>query len=264
MPCTQRPEYRDLLVHVAQHVATLTLNRPNRKNALSPVLINELVWALDDAREDPNVRVIVLTGSHETFCAGADLSQMGGKTEESALPARGDLCELLLRFPKLNKPAIAKVRGVALGGGLGLVASCTFALAAESSMLGTPEVLRGLFPMQIMAVLEPRMPRRRLLEMMLVGLSVPARTAADWGLLTRAVPDGELDAEVARLAATLADRSPTALSMGLEAFHTQLGQPIAEAIPYLRGRLMALLSEPDAIEGLSAFLQKRAPSWHDD
>jgi len=264
MPCAQRPEYRDLLVDVAHHVATLTLNRPARKNALSPVLINELLWALDDARDDPDVRVVVLTGAGETFCAGADLTQMRGKAEESTLPARGDLCALLLRFASLHKPVIAKVRGVALGGGLGLVASCHFAIAAESSTLGTPEVLRGLFPMQIMAVLEPLMPRRQLIEMMLLGLSVPAASAVAWGLLNRAVPDPDLDAEVDRLAHALADRSPTAIGLGLEAFHAQLGQPIEQAIPYLRGRLMELLSRPEAMEGLSAFLQKRTPTWHDD
>lgn len=263
MPCTQRPEYRDLQVDVARHVATLTLNRPSRKNALSPVLINELVWALDDAEEDPDVRVIVLTGAGATFCAGADLRQMGGPTEESALPPRGDLCDLLLRFPKLHKPVIAKVRGVALGGGLGLVASCPLAIAADSTTLGTPEILRGLFPMQIMAVLEPLMPRRQLIEMMLVGLSVPAATAAAWGLVTRVVPDDALDAEVEQLAATLADRAPVALRMGLEAFHTMLDKPLAEAIPYLRGQLAALLSQPEAVEGLSAFLEKRAPTWRD-
>jgi enoyl-CoA hydratase/carnithine racemase len=257
----QRPEYRHLLATKRAGITTLTLSRPERKNALGPVLINELLWALDDAKEDPEVRVVVLTGAGKAFCAGADLREMSGPGEESELAPRGDLAALLLRFPALHKPVIAKVHGPALGGGLGLVASCHFALAAQSALLGTPEILRGLFPMQIMAILQSLMPRRQLLEMMLLGQTMDGEAAARCGLVTRAVPDAELDATVDQLAEELAARAPSAVRMGLEAFEAQRDKPLAEAIPYLRGQLMALLSQPDAVEGLSAFLQKREPVW---
>ena len=258
---SQRPEYRHLSASRHGGISTLTMARPERKNALGPVLINELLWALDDARDDPAVRVVVLTGEGKTFCAGADLREMSGPGEDSGLAAKGDLAQLLLRFPKLHKPVIAKVRGAALGGGLGLVASCQFALAAKSALLGTPEILRGLFPMQIMAVLQHLMPRRQLLEMMLLGQTVSATVAESWGLITRSVPDEELDSAVDVLAHALAERSPTAMRMGLSAFEQQAGMPLEEAIPYLRGELMELLSKPDALEGLAAFMQKRPPVW---
>lgn len=261
MPLEQRSSYRHLQARKRGALATLELSRPERKNALGPVLINELLWALDDARDDPEVRAIVLCGAGKAFCAGADLREMTGKGEESALPPKGDLAQLLLRFPKLHKPVIAKVQGAALGGGLGLVASCHFAIAGQSAVLGTPEILRGLFPMQIMAVLGRLMPQRQLLEMMLLGLTVDAATAERWGMVTRVVADDELDAEVDELAHALCARSPTAVQAGLAAFEAQADKPLDEAMPYLRGELEALLSKPDAIEGLMAFLQKREPVW---
>ena len=263
MTAQQRPEYRFLEVRRKGAIVTLALNRPPRKNALNPVLINELLWALDDARDDEDVHVLVLTGNGSVFCAGADLSQMGGSAEdaEPQLAPRGDLAELLMRFPKLHKPVIAKVNGAALGGGLGLVASCHFALAAKSAKLGTPEILRGIFPMQIMAVLERIVPRRQLLELMLLGKTVDASTAESLGLVTRVVPDDDLDRATDELAQALAARSPTAMRIGLEAFVTQSGKPLEQALPYLRGQLMNLLATEDAMEGLSAFMEKRAPEW---
>jgi enoyl-CoA hydratase/carnithine racemase len=261
MTAVQRPEYHSLLVENAGNVATITLNRPRRKNALDPSLINELLWALDDARDDPAVRVVVLTGSGTVFCAGADLSQMSEQESTPHLATKGDLSDLLLRFPKLHKPVIAKVSGAALGGGLGLVASCHFAIAGHGAKLGTPEILRGIFPMQIMAVLDRLMPRRQLLSMMLLGSTLDAQSALDAGLLTQVVPDAELDAATEALANELASRSPTAMRMGLDAYGAQSGAPLEQALPFLRGQLMNLLATEDAMEGLSAFLEKRPPVW---
>lgn len=264
MTAIQRSEYRYLRVSRAGEgdtIATLTLARPERKNALGPVLINELLWALDDARDDRTVRAIVIAGDGKAFCAGADLREMIGPGEESPLAPRGDFGELLLRFPKLHKPTIAKVQGVALGGGLGLAASCHFVIAAESAQLGTPEVLRGLFPMQIMAVLEHLVPRRKLLDLMLLGKTVAAREAEQLGLVTRVVADEELDREVLSVATQLAARSPTALRAGLAAHEATTSKPLEEAIPLLRTQLAGLLSQPDAVEGLAAFMQKRDPHW---
>jgi len=261
MAAEQRPEFHNLEVQRRGFVATIVLRRPERKNALSPMLINELLWALDDVRADAAVRVVVLTGAGKAFCAGVDLRQISDPGEESALAAKGDFAQLLLRFPKMQKPVVARVNGAALGGGLGLVASCPFAIAGESATLGTPEILRGLFPMQIMAVLERLVPRRKLLDMILLGKTVSAKVAEEWGLVTRAVPDAELDGAVEELAHELAARSPTAMRMGLDAFAMQSGKPLEEALPYLRGQLEELLGKEDALEGLTAFLQKRAPVW---
>ncbi|MCC6877233.1 MAG: enoyl-CoA hydratase/isomerase family protein [Sandaracinaceae bacterium] len=250
-----------MLVSQEDAVRTITLHRPERKNPLGPQMVNELLYALDDAREDASVRVIVLTGAGEAFSAGGDLKQMSSGGDGPKLEPRGDYSDLLLRFTKLGKPTIARVRGPAMGGGLGLVAACDFAIAAQSAVLGTPEIKRGLFPMMIMAVLCRVVSKRRLLEMMLLGDKLTATQAADVELVTRAVPDAELDAEVASLAARLAAQSPTALRMGLAAYHAQADRALEDALPFLQEQLFAILGTEDAREGLSAFLEKREPRW---
>lgn len=251
--------YRAIAVESAEGVATITLNRPAKKNPLGPEMVNELIWALDDAREDEEVKVIVLTGAGGAFSAGGDLKQMGD--DEAALELKGDYVDLLLRFTQVGKPTVARVPGYAMGGGLGLVASCDFAVACQSAILGTPEVRRGLFPMMIMAVLARVVPRRQLMNMMLLGEKLSAETALAYGLVSHVVPDDALDEKVRELAGTLGNQSPTAMRMGLAAFHHQADQSLEEALPYLRDQLMAILGTKDAQEGLMAFFQKRPPVW---
>lgn len=254
--------YRELLVSADAGVARIVLNRPDRKNPLGPQTINELLWALDDAKDDAAVRAVVITGAGAAFSAGADLKQMSsGHGDEPALAPKGDFRDLMLRFPMLGKPTIARVPGPAMGGGLGLVAACDFAIACESAVLGTPEIKRGLWPMMIMAVLREIVPRRKLMSMMLLGDKLSAREALDHGLLTSVVPDDQLDGAVDALASKLAAQSPTAMRMGLEAFHATRGEPLDRAVPYLQDRLYALLATDDAREGMTAFLEKRAPNW---
>lgn len=148
-----------------------------------------------------------------------------------------------------------------MGGGLGLVAACDFAIAGESAVLGTPEIKRGLFPMMIMAVLRRVVSKRRLMEMMLLGEKMDARTAAEIELVSRAVPDAKLDEEVATLAGKLAAQSPTALRLGLAAWSAQSDRDLASALPMLRDQLGAILMTEDAREGLMAFAEKREPKW---
>lgn len=253
----ERP-YETIVASLADGVATITLNLPERKNPLGPGMVNELLYALDDAKESDDVRAIVLTGAGKAFSAGGDLKQMGGKSE---LKPKGDYSDLLMRFTQLEKPTVARVPGYAMGGGLGLVASCDFAIGCESAILGTPEIKRGLFPMMIMAVLQQIVPRRELMNMMLLGEKMDAARASELGLLSHVVPDDELDAATAELAAKLASQSPTAMRMGLRAFHHQREQAMADALPYLRDQLFAILGTEDAREGLSAFFQKREPKW---
>ena len=252
--------YQTITAVTSDGVATITLNVPERKNPLGPRMVNELLYALDDAREAEDVRVVVITGAGGAFSAGGDLKQMGGGDGPELAP-KGDYVDLLSRFRDLGKPTIARVPGVAMGGGLGLVASCDFAIACESAVFGTPEIRRGLFPMMIMAVLSRVVPRRKLIDMMLLGEKLDARTALDYGLLSRVVPDAELDAAVAALAQKLAAQSPTAMRMGLAAFHHQDGKPLDEALPHLRDQLYAILATEDAQEGLRAFFEKREPRW---
>jgi enoyl-CoA hydratase/carnithine racemase len=253
--------YETILARAEDGIATITLNVPERKNPLGPQMVNELLWALDDARDDADVRVIVLTGAGGAFSAGGDLKQMSGGGEGPKLPPKGDYADLLLRFTQLGKPTVARVPGHCYGGGLGMVAGCDFAVACESTKMGTPEIKRGLFPMMIMAVLARVVPRRELLSMMLLGESLTAAQAKDYGLLSHVVPDAELDAKVDELAKKLAAQSPTAMRMGLAAFHHQADRSLEESVPYLRDQLFAILGTEDAREGLTAFLQKREPKW---
>jgi enoyl-CoA hydratase/carnithine racemase len=239
-------------------IETITLSYPQRANAIGPRMIGELLNALQQARAAEEVRVIVLTGEGRAFCAGGDFAQMSGGAGEGWV---GDYGDLLLALARTDKPVVARVNGIALGGGLGLVAASTFAIATADVKLGTPEVEVGIFPMIIMAMLARSMPRRRLLEMMLLGQKLDAAEAANFGLLNRVVPPSELDAAVKGLVDTLAAKSPSALRLGLRAFAAQDDMDLERALPMLRERLAECLGTDDAREGLSAFLEKRTPRW---
>lgn len=256
------PPFTELLYEVEGQVCTLTLNRPHRKNALSANLVNELIVGLETASVDPSVGAVVLTGADGVFCSGADLGQMsGGSSEAGGVPWRGGFPELNIAFTAVGKPVIAKVRRYALAGGLGLVAACQFALAEEDATFGTPEIDRGIFPMMIMANIFRSVPRRRGLELILTGERISAEQAAAMGLINRAVPAAELDAEVEALATKLASKAPQAMRLGLEAFYAQSDMDYADALSYLSEMLMKAISTDDAREGLMSFMEKRAPKW---
>jgi enoyl-CoA hydratase/carnithine racemase len=257
----QARPYQTILALEEAGVARITLNRPEKRNAIGTQMVNELLWALADAHEDPAVRSIVVTGAGDAFCAGGDFSQLTGGGSESQLPPRGDYKDLLLALVRATKPVVARVNGHAMGGGLGIVAASTFAIASTDAKLGTPEINVGLFPFMILAVLERVMPRRRLIEMMLTGERLSAEEAARVGLINAAVPFADLDAAVGRVTLALAEKSPSTLRLGLEALRDTDGLSLDDKLPILSERLGACLATDDAREGLMAFLQKRRPSW---
>lgn len=243
-------------------VRTVTLFNPERRNAIGPQMINELLYAIDDAHADDDIRSVVLTGEGKAFCAGGDFAQMsGGAADGPALPPKGDYADLLRAMMRTEKPIVARVNGPAMGGGLGLVAASTFAVADLEATLGTPEVNVGIFPMMIMAVLARVIPRRELLEMMLLGKKMSGERAATLGLVNRAVPAAELDAAVAAITEEIAKKSPVAIGLGLRAFAEQDDLGLDEALPLLRDKLGEILGTDDAREGLTAFLEKRPPVW---
>jgi enoyl-CoA hydratase/carnithine racemase len=243
-------------------VATITLFNPDRRNAIGPQMVNELLHALERHASDDAVRVVVITGEGKAFCAGGDFQQMsGGASDQDALPYKGDYADLLLAMTRFEKPIVAKVNGHAMGGGLGLVAASHFALASTEAKLGTPEIEVGLFPFMIMAVLARTMPRRTLLEMMLRGQKLSATDAAASGIVSRAVSPEALDAEVGALCNDLAERAPMAVKLGLRAWAAQGDLALEEALPLLREKLGEALGTDDAREGLMAFLEKRKPKW---
>jgi len=245
-------------------VETITLSAVERRNAIGPQMANELLWALDDATVADAVRVVVLASEGRVFCAGGDFAQMTGaapNAQGEPLACRGDYADLLLAMAHTEKPIVARVQGAAMGGGLGLVAASTFAVAVEEAQLGTPEIDVGLFPMMIMAVLARFIPRRRLLQMMLLGEKLSATEALELGVLSSVVPAVDLDRHVDELTRALAAKSPTATRHGLRAFAAQDDLDLGSALPMLRGRLADCLGTDDAREGLTAFLEKRAPKW---
>ncbi len=253
----------------SEHIGTraqITLTNAKRRNAISPQMTSELLRALEDATDDAAVRVIVITGEGKTFSAGGDFSRMSPASDSirppsSAVDVKGDYADLLMALLRCEKPTIARVNGHALGSGLGIVAACTFSVALVDAQFGTPEINAGLFPMMVMALLARVMPRRRLLEMMLLGEKIDATEAAKIGLIGHAVEPGELDERVREIEGQIALKSPLIVRLGLRAFASQEDLALDRALPMLRERLADVLSTEDAREGLLAFMEKRQPRW---
>lgn len=240
----------------------ITLFNPERRNAIGPQMVNELLYAIEDAHADDDVRAIVVTGEGKAFCAGGDFSQMtSGADDGPKLPPKGDYVDLMLAMTRAEKPIVARVNGPAMGGGLGIVAASTFAIAQDDAKLGTPEIDVGLFPMMIMAVLSRLVPRRRLLEMMLFGEKLTAAQAKEAGIVNRVVPAAELDAAVKAVTDAIVGKSPITIALGLRAFAKQDDMDLESALPMLREKLAECLATEDAREGLMAFLEKRTPVW---
>lgn len=249
----------ELRYEVRERAAWITINRAERRNALSGPLCVALREALERAGGDREVLAVVLTGAgDQAFCAGADLMAAGG--ESPAHFAR--LYEDLLRtFPRVGKPVVARVNGHALGGGLGLVLACDMAVAAETATLGTPEVRVGLFPMMVMSLLFRHVGRKRGLELIFTGERVPAAEARTMGILNHVVAPAELDAATATLLGRITEMSPSAIRLGRAAFYHVQDLPFGEALTHLRGQFEVNLTTEDAAEGITAFLQKRPPKW---
>jgi len=255
--------YETILSELDGGRATITLNRPDARNAISPQLLEELLDALTQAAADDDVRVVVLTGAGEkAFCAGGDLGG-GGKMPSPYERYSGNqrfvqLLKLLHDYPK---PTIARINGYCLAGGFGLAIACDFLIAHEDVKFGTPEIHRGLFPMMIMAMILRNVPRKAALEMLLMGEKFDARAAADLGIVSRVVPAAQLDAEVDHWVTQLAAKSPVVLKLGKHALAQMESMPFDQALEYLNSMLFVNTMTEDAMEGIMAFFQKREPQW---
>ena len=252
-----------VLYGLADGVATITLNDPATRNALSPELLDGLVEAFRRAENDPEARCAVLRSSHErTFSSGANL---GGFAGDLALVhkhfATERFVELFKLIGSLTVPTICAVRGHALAGAFGIALACDLILASEEATFGTPEINVGTFPFMIMALIYRNVPRKRASELLLLGERWSAREAYDAGILNRVVPDAELDGLVAEWAAKLASKSPVIMRLGKEAMRRQLDMPFEDALDYLRGQLSLAVSTEDIVEGVTAFFEKREPVW---
>jgi len=243
--------------------AWLTIDREERRNALGPGVILQLVEALQRASGDDEARVVVLTGAGEkAFSAGGDIGGFAQAAQEedteSAPAAISRLLDAVWWHPK---PTVARVNGRALGGGLGLLLACDLAVAADDVEVGTPEIDIGLWPHVITAVIQRTVPRKLALDLMLTGRRMPVAEAERWGIVNRVVPRGDLDAAVDELAETLAGKSPFVLRLGKRSFAGAEDLPWGRAIDHLKERLAENLGAEDLVEGVSAFLQKRKPDW---
>jgi enoyl-CoA hydratase len=244
-------------------VATITLNDPDTRNALSPQLLNGLAEAFEHARDSEEVRCVVLRSSHDkTFSSGANL---GGFAADAPLVHKHFGSERFVNLFKLigelGKPTVCAARGHVLAGALGIALACDLVLASEDATFGTPEINIGTFPFMIMALIYRNVSRKKANELLLLGERWDAPAALDAGLVNRVVPDGELDALVAEWAGRLAGKSPVIMRLGKEAMRRQLDMPLDDALDYLRAQLSLALSTEDIAEGVSAFFDKREPKW---
>ena len=258
-----------LLTESKDGIATLTLNRPGQFNALSSALLEELQFALDRIAADRTVRVVILQANGRGFCAGHDLKELtarrsdpdgGRRYFQNIMETCSDVMQAIVLLPQ---PVIAAVQGLATAAGCQLVASCDLAIASEKAEFCTPGVNIGLFCSTPMVAVSRNLPRKRVMEMLLTGEMIDAATAAQLGLINRAVPAETLDAEIARLAGLIAAKSAMTLKIGKEAFYRQLELPQADAYTYVNAVMTRNMATRDAAEGIDAFLAKRAPRWSD-
>ncbi len=258
-----------LLTKVADGVATLTLNRPKQRNSLSTGLMSALQFSLDEAAENPEVRVIVLAAAGPVFSSGHDLKELTAQRSQDDR-GRAFYAEIMAQCAKMMqtivnhpKPVIARVHGVATAAGCQLVASCDLAIAVDSAHFATPGVNIGLFCSTPMVALSRNVSRKHAMEMLLTGEMMDAQTAERFGLINRAVAEDRLDAEVYDLASKIASKSSKTLAIGKQAFYDQIDMKLADAYAYAGEVMVHNMLTADAEEGIGAFIEKRPPVWTD-
>jgi enoyl-CoA hydratase len=256
--------YEKIRYEVAEGgVATITLDDPDTRNSLSPQLLEELADALRSCRDDEAARCVVLASSHEkVFSSGANLGAFG---TDAPITLRHEgsrrFVDVFKLIGELGKPSLVAAGGHVLAGSLGIAMACDLIVAREGATFGTPEINVGLFPFMIMALIYRNVPRKKTNEMLLLGERLSAEEAREAGIVNRVVPAEEFDAAVADWAAKLASKSPAIMKLGKDAMWRQMDMPLAEALDYLRSQLTIELGTEDAVEGVTAFFEKREPVW---
>ncbi len=257
------PPYETLRYDVAEAVATIALDQPETRNALSDALLDELLAALAQARDDPAVRCVVLASTHATvFSSGGDLA---GFTADVPLVERHAAND---RFPRLfeligrlGKPVVCAVDGYALGGAVGLALACDLVVASEQATFGTPEIDVGLFPFMIAALIARNVARKHMTQLLLLGERLDAHEAHRIGIVNRVVARDAFGAAVGEWSQALARKSPLLLKLGKDALYAQQDMGFLEALAHQRAQLALALSSDDAHEGVAAFLERREPRW---
>ena len=255
--------FETILYEQDDGVVRITLNRPDKRNALTNTMLDELVVALERADADKQACCVVIRGAGDrAFCAGADLGGFsGGDSFYDNFEARGKFPKLFMTMEKLSKPTLAAVNGHCVAGGFGLMMATDLAIAKSGCKMGTPEIARGLFPYMISALIGRSVPRRRVFEMMLIGELFSSDQAAEWNIVNKTVPAEEFDDAVEHWARKLAGYSPAILRLGRRSLVQQEGMPLEGALGYLQGLLSVNVMMEDAAEGITAFFEKRDPVW---
>ena len=253
--------YENICFETEQNVAVVTLNRPNRRNALSLELMLELLDCLDGIGKNSELRAVILAAAGKVFSSGHDLSEMVGKDINGYRRIFDVCCELMTKIQSIPQPVIAEVQGIATAAGCQLVATCDLAIAVEEASFGTPGVRIGLFCTTPMVALTRAIGRKRSLQMLLTGELVPATIAAEWGLVNTVVPAAQLRATSLQLARKIAEASSFTVALGKQAFYTQIDLDQPKAYAYAKEVMSMNALAADAQEGISAFLGKRAACW---
>ena len=260
---------RDAEVEVERRagILMLTLARPERRNSLSEAMLSALQGGIDEAARDAGIRAVVIAAKGSAFCAGHDLKELSSRRSDGdggrAYFAKimRQCAEMMRSIVRCPKPVIAAVQGPASAAGCQLVASCDLAVASEQASFATPGVNIGLFCSTPMVALSRNVPRKRAMEMLLLGEMLPARAAADYGLVNRVVTADKLLDEALGLARLIASKPAATLAIGKEAFYRQIEMPLAEAYDYAAGVMVANMLHAEAKEGIGAFIDKRPPDW---
>jgi enoyl-CoA hydratase len=244
-------------------VATITLDQPDNRNALSTELLDDLVAALTLAREDAGVRCVVLTSSHDrVFSSGANLAGFSAEVPLVHKHFGTDRFPALFRLiGELGKPTLCAANGHVLAGALGIALACDLIVAKEGAEFGTPEINVGAFPFMIMALIYRNVPRKKTNELLLLGERISAEEAERIGIVNRVVPAAEFDDAVAAWAEKLASKSPVIMRLGKDAMFRQMDMDFADALEYLHAQLTIAVSTEDIVEGVTAFFERREPRW---
>jgi enoyl-CoA hydratase/carnithine racemase len=249
-----------LLYEVKEGVAFFTINREKQRNAISVEALDLFHQHLDQAAEDSTVRVVCVTGAGDrVFCAGADLGGAMGGGGSDAMEAFKSYARLLKRLTGFPKPTVARVNGSCVAGGTGFMLACDIVIASSSAKFGTPEVNVGLFPLMIGALIFRNILRKKAMEMVLLGEKISADQALEMGMITRSVAPENLDIEVDKVLGELVKKSPIGMKIGKEAFYATADKPFEESLDFLAQKIGEVASTHDAIEGITAFIEKRDP-----
>lgn len=253
--------YEHLLVEVKDAIARVTMNRPERRNALSLGLMQEMTACLRDLGKARDVHAIILAGAGPAFSAGHDLIEMTNRTVNEYRQIFDTCVELMATIQTIPQPVIAEVHGIATAAGCQLVATCDLVIASEQAKFATPGVKIGLFCSTPMVALTRCIGRKRALEMLMTGKAIDANTAMEWGLVNHVVPATELQSATLDLAQQITAASPLTLGLGKQAFYAQIDLDQPKAYAYTKEVMSLNAMAEDAQEGIGAFLEKRAPCW---